>query len=558
MDFAALWRRRQEHVRSAAAYVFAAIVLAAAQAPWQSSAHAAVVIFDGFGDADRNNNGTPLEAADVDTGGFGGNGVIGTYTPARASNPDTNPDPNIEDRATNAELTTVLNPSDVGIRWLSNASFTNTNTGDPAAQPRIVDDTQGVMLETKPTSTVGGLGVTAINNGHALSYNSRGRGTSIAGFFDQTIELGPEVGDQVKVSFDMRVWRDAPNANTFEQPRYGELRFGLFEDTDNQLGQTNPIAGRTVDGVDNPAVWGQQDGGFEGARSNANIPGSEIGAPGDHGWFGAVIIEDPMGGLGSPPVVKNGGAWRIREETNEGALPQRIMQGQEPETETVAAPDPATPGGDDYGLINLDPTKVYNLSLTLERATDVLPGDTIKAILTATDRVTGISYSLSDQEPLFHDDGMGGMIPDGISSDAWDYFALRNTGTDDFDMVIDNFKLEVIGSNEPAEEDADFDGDGDVDGADFLVWQRGLGLTGQSNNSAGDADGSGTVNGADLAVWKSQFGGSPSAAAAGAVPEPAAALLALTGLFSAGVWRRRGGGLNPKGNSPRTTFKHPV
>jgi hypothetical protein len=76
-----------------------------------------------------------------------------------------------------------------------------------------------------------------------------------------------------------------------------------------------------------------------------------------------------------------------------------------------------------------------------------------------------------------------------------------------------------------APSDPDFDGDGDVDGQDFLTWQRGLGLTAQTNNDNGDADGNGTVNAADLALWRSGFGA--SVAAAGAVPEPATAVLAL-------------------------------
>lgn len=496
-------------------------------------AGAVVVIFDGFGDADRNNNGVALEADDVDTGGVAGGGTIDTYTPARASNPDPNPDPLIDDRATNAEVTAVLDASDVGIRWLSNAAFTNSNTGDWAAQPRIVYDTQGAMLETKPISTVGGLGVPAIDDGYALSYNSRGRGTSIAGFFGQTIELGPEVGDQVKVSFDFRIWRDAPTANLFEQPMDAELRFGLFQDTDSELGMTNPVAGRTVGGVNSPAVWGQDDGGFEGNRSSVPVAGSDIGSPGDHGWFAAVILEDPNGQF--PPIIPNGGGWRIREETNEGSGTQRLMQGNSPETDTVAVPQPATPGGTDYGLVNLDVRKVYNLSLTLERASDVTPGDTIMAILTATDRATGISYTLSDTEPLFQNDGMGGMISDGISSDSWDYFGLRNTGVDDFDMLIDNFKLEIFGSNATVD-DADFDGDGDVDGADFLTWQRGLGTAG--GQSQGNANGDSIIDGADLAIWRSQFG--PAAvAAAGAIPEPGSALLTVIGLFGMATRRRK-------------------
>ena len=52
----------------------------------------------------------------------------------------------------------------------------------------------------------------------------------------------------------------------------------------------------------------------------------------------------------------------------------------------------------------------------------------------------------------------------------------------------------------------DFNGDGRVDGADFLVWQRGVGTT---------------HNAATLAVWKANFGMTAAEAAASAVPEPA-------------------------------------
>lgn len=71
---------------------------------------------------------------------------------------------------------------------------------------------------------------------------------------------------------------------------------------------------------------------------------------------------------------------------------------------------------------------------------------------------------------------------------------------------------------------ADFDGDGDVDGRDFLRWQRGYGLGGQTTNANGDANGDGIVNGADLAIWQGQYG-SGALAAAVAVPEPNSWLL---------------------------------
>jgi hypothetical protein len=48
----------------------------------------------------------------------------------------------------------------------------------------------------------------------------------------------------------------------------------------------------------------------------------------------------------------------------------------------------------------------------------------------------------------------------------------------------------------------DFEQDGDVDGADFLVWQRTLGTT----NPAADATGDGAVNATDLTIWRENFG----------------------------------------------------
>ena len=64
----------------------------------------------------------------------------------------------------------------------------------------------------------------------------------------------------------------------------------------------------------------------------------------------------------------------------------------------------------------------------------------------------------------------------------------------------------------------DFDLDGDVDGRDFLVWQRG-----------GSPNG---INSGDLAKWQAQYGSSvPLAAAATAVPEPSAMLLGFVGLW---------------------------
>jgi hypothetical protein len=77
---------------------------------------------------------------------------------------------------------------------------------------------------------------------------------------------------------------------------------------------------------------------------------------------------------------------------------------------------------------------------------------------------------------------------------------------------------------------ADFDGDGLVDGADLLAWQRGLGTSG-ATRMAGDADGDGDVDGNDLVIWRQQHGQGSAIAAGANVPEPGvgAALLLLLG-----------------------------
>jgi hypothetical protein len=54
---------------------------------------------------------------------------------------------------------------------------------------------------------------------------------------------------------------------------------------------------------------------------------------------------------------------------------------------------------------------------------------------------------------------------------------------------------------------ADFDGSLYVDGADFLVWQRGFGGSGPAaTKNLGNADGDDDVDAVDLAAWKSAFG----------------------------------------------------
>jgi hypothetical protein len=81
-------------------------------------------------------------------------------------------------------------------------------------------------------------------------------------------------------------------------------------------------------------------------------------------------------------------------------------------------------------------------------------------------------------------------------------------GTNSF---IDNVKVESSQIIENPNDPGDFDGDGDVDGRDFLIWQRGESET--------------PLSPGDLLDWQENYGAGTPLVSTIAVPEPSAALL---------------------------------
>ncbi len=76
------------------------------------------------------------------------------------------------------------------------------------------------------------------------------------------------------------------------------------------------------------------------------------------------------------------------------------------------------------------------------------------------------------------------------------------------------FSLRIV----PAPAAADFDEDGDVDGADLAKWQLGFGIASGAAHNQGDADGDGDSDGSDFLAWQRS---SPLGVPAGQpVPEP--------------------------------------
>jgi hypothetical protein len=71
--------------------------------------------------------------------------------------------------------------------------------------------------------------------------------------------------------------------------------------------------------------------------------------------------------------------------------------------------------------------------------------------------------------------------------------------------VTSNTSVEITVA--AAENSADFNGDGKVNGRDFLMWQRGFGKPAPTAvKEDGDADNDTDVDGADLVVWQDQYG----------------------------------------------------
>ena len=89
----------------------------------------------------------------------------------------------------------------------------------------------------------------------------------------------------------------------------------------------------------------------------------------------------------------------------------------------------------------------------------------------------------------------------------------------------------------------DYNGNGTVDAADYVVWRKSFGQP-VTPFSGADGDGSGMVDDDDYAFWRARFGntlpGAGAAVESGAVPEPAAAALALLACALAVLAPRRG------------------
>jgi cytochrome c peroxidase len=106
-------------------------------------------------------------------------------------------------------------------------------------------------------------------------------------------------------------------------------------------------------------------------------------------------------------------------------------------------------------------------------------------------------------------------------------------------LTDNSFLTSSLFSNPFVSLPGDFDGDGEVDGADLVVWQGAFGQTGLA-----DADDDGDSDGRDYLLWQRNFGKTwddlLTLSAITAVPEPNSALLCAMALSAAFLRRNHG------------------
>jgi hypothetical protein len=170
-----------------------------------------------------------------------------------------------------------------------------------------------------------------------------------------------------------------------------------------------------------------------------------------------------------------------------------------------------------------------------------------RSILIATDNFESLPGAILPDYPTypglpphFFDSNGDGLIfyhsTHGIM-DQRGFFSIPTDGVHSLDLKAGGVRVNSptnfsgqVGSVNLAQLTGDYNGNGAVDAADYIVWRRNLG----SSNSLPNDSTPGSVAAEDYGVWRQNFGRSAAGGTAdAAVPEPGSvvALSALAGLF---------------------------
>ena len=188
------------------------------------------------------------------------------------------------------------------------------------------------------------------------------------------------------------------------------------------------------------------------------------------------------------------------------------------------ATNPATTFGDDIARIEVSEngltwvdlgTTLFNLPANFY--TNAGPFDTMPPTSPLpTNFGNPFTGSLSDFDGLNYSailtalDGSGGgtwldLSGTGLSQAGYIRFSLDEDATTNFELDAVVIANNAVGPTLPKLIPADFDGDGDVDGDDFLQWQNHYPLASGASVFNGDADRDFDVDGDDFLQWQNRF-----------------------------------------------------
>jgi hypothetical protein len=178
----------------------------------------------------------------------------------------------------------------------------------------------------------------------------------------------------------------------------------------------------------------------------------------------------------------------------------------------------------------------YKARITLQRVDgDVFDLTSFSAKLLANTAATGASFEIMPllngedafDNPIYFD--ASGYYGNSFSYGPGSTTALRAFDTYKIGLFVD-FALTdlLLDSAAIAGTPGDFDLDGDIDGADFLRWQREFGMMVEPVGSGADGDGSGQVDSGDLAIWQQHYGENQMlTASTQQIPEPTSCALTV-------------------------------
>ena len=145
-----------------------------------------------------------------------------------------------------------------------------------------------------------------------------------------------------------------------------------------------------------------------------------------------------------------------------------------------------------------------------------------------TDPILGISIGWAD----LYSSGLPGQwveatgLPNGtywleVIADPYDRIQESNEANNVNRIMVNLFVPA------PQIQPGDYNQDGVVDAADYVVWRNTLGQTVPMLGTGADGDGDGVIGPADFDVWRAKFGSIPSGAGShsGEVPEPGSTIV---------------------------------